>query len=372
MKGDARSHVLIITILLSLLLLLGPLNASSSAQLPPAGTQGKRIIFRDDDITPWGGLDALKAVNQVHIDEGVPVTLGVIPALSFPGHDNGTGSSDVNEGVPVTLGVIPALSFPGQASNSVTNTSLFNDSFSEYMRSLASSGLFELAQHGYDHRDNSKQYGVPVPSEFRGMPYTEQYALIEEGRNLMQSAFGTAPTSFIPPYNTGDNSTLRAIAALGFTAYSSTPRDVKPTINENVRFEPQYVDLYFSTWNASSLELAKNQTELLLSNPRIHDIVVVYHYRDVLTSPNGAVNATRVEGLNDYIQYLKTQNVTFTTLNGKYVTSQFVGASSNATSPSAPALPLEAARPQWFWAVLALATPIVVAAFLWELAKHVK
>jgi len=371
MKGGARSHVLIITISLSLLLLLGPLNASSSAQLAPAGAQGKRIIFRDDDITPWGGLDALKAVNQVHSDEGVPVTLGVIPALCFPAQDNSTGSSQVNEGVPVTLGVIPALCFPAQQSNNVTKNSLFNNSFSEYMRSLASSGLFELAQHGYDHEDNSKQYGVSVPSEFRGMPYTEQYALIEEGRNLMQSAFGTAPTSFIPPYNTGDNNTLRAMSALGFTAYSSFPQDVRPTIDENIRFEPQYVDLYFTRWNASSLELAKNQTERLLSNPRIHDIVVVYHYRDVLTSPNAdAVNATKVEGLKDYIQYLKTQNVTFTTLNGKYVTSQFMGVSSNATSPPAPAIPLQAGRPQWFWAVVALATPIVVAAFLWELAKH--
>ncbi|MGB9211592.1 MAG: DUF2334 domain-containing protein, partial [Halobacteriota archaeon] len=274
---------------------------------------------------------------------------------------------------PVTLGVIPALSFPARESNNVTNNSLFNNSFSEYMRSLASSGLFELAQHGYDHDDNSKQYGVSEPSEFRGMPYTEQYALIEQGRNLMQSAFGTAPTSFIPPYNTGDNNTLRTISALGFTAYSSTPSDVKPTIDENIRFEPQYVDLDFSIWNASSLGLAINQTQLLLSNPRIHDIVVVYHYRDVLTSPSaGAVNATRVEGLKDYIQYLKTQNVTFTTLNGKYVTSQFLGASSNAASPSALATTLQAAQPQWFWAALALATPIVVAAFLWELAEHVK
>ena len=39
----------------------------------------KHVIFRDDDVGPWANLDTLKAVNQVHINEHVPSTLGITP-----------------------------------------------------------------------------------------------------------------------------------------------------------------------------------------------------------------------------------------------------------------------------------------------------
>lgn len=99
--------------------------------------QSKRVIFRDDDVTPWT-LTALKAVNQVQIDEGVPVTFGVIPARSFPLHGNGTSSSGIKESVPVTFGVTLPLA---QESPNVTSNSSFNSPFAEYMRSLAVSGI---------------------------------------------------------------------------------------------------------------------------------------------------------------------------------------------------------------------------------------
>jgi len=77
------------------------------------------------------------------------------------------------------------------------------------MHTLLSTNLFELAQHGYNHLNNSQRYGVLVPSEFRGMPYSEQFTRIEEGHSLMYSAFESAPVTFIPPYDTGDVNTLK-------------------------------------------------------------------------------------------------------------------------------------------------------------------
>ena len=49
-----------------------------SANAQPLQTK-KYIAFRDDDVQPFKWLDALEAVNQVHIEENVPVTLGIIP-----------------------------------------------------------------------------------------------------------------------------------------------------------------------------------------------------------------------------------------------------------------------------------------------------
>ena len=245
--------------------------------------------------------------------------------------------------------------------------------FVAYLRSLASNNLFELAQHGYDHHDNHELYGGQVPSEFRGMPYDEQYAEIAEGKNLMQSAFGTAPTSFIPPYNIGDYNTLKALAALNFTVYSSCPEDVQPTMQDGqLRSETQSIALPDLRGNASAvLQLLINQTAPLLSNPNVQDIVVVYHYRYFSTGPFGdTVNSTKLGVLRDYIQYLKNNDVTFATLNGTHPATQTFASSSNA--PSQVLAPLQAARTQWLWALLSVAAPAGVVIFLWNLQKQVK
>jgi peptidoglycan/xylan/chitin deacetylase (PgdA/CDA1 family) len=351
--------VLIISILLSLFLLLGTLPASN-AQVT-TGAQVKRVMFRDDDVTP-GSLGALKAVNQVHIDEGVPVTLGVIPARSFPVHAQGECGYNVT-------------------SESSSKTLV------EYLQSLAPSGLFELAQHGYGHCNNSKLYGVPAASEFRGMPYSEQLARIAEGRSLMESAFGAAPTTFIPPFNTGDENTLKAISELGFTVYSSYTGELRPTSGERLTLKPQYLAISEN----DTFESLARQTEPLLNDPRVNDIVVTYHNSNFAVKGAADVNATKVEVLREYIQYLKAKNVTFALLNGTQPSPQVTASPSNVASttgtqpsPQVTASPsnvaststfmvaVQRAGAEWLWAILALAAPLLVAALLSGLMKQVK
>jgi len=346
-------------------------------------------MFRDDDVTANSGFSTLKAVNQIHIDEGVPVTLGVIPLPSLASYIESNSSNPLaiesnssnplaiesnssnplayEEG-PVPFGVIPLASLANTSQGDAGITA-----FVAYLRSLASNNLFELAQHGYDHHDNHELYGGQVPSEFRGMPYDQQYAEIAEGRNLMQSAFGTAPTSFIPPYNIGDYNTLKALTALNFTVYSSCPGDVQPMMQDGqLRSETQSIALPDLRGNASAvLQLLINQTAPLLSNPNVQDIVVVYHYRYFSTGPYGdTVNSTKLGVLRDYIQYLKNNDVTFATLSGTHPATQTFASSSNATSQVLA--PLQAAQTQWLWAMLSLAAPAGVALFLWNLQKQVK
>ena len=80
----------------------------------------KYVIFRDDDITSNYKLKTLKAVNQVHVDKNVPMTLGIIPHPYLNRHDN----------------------------------ELYMDhALLEYMKSISSNPLFEFAQHGYTHHD---------------------------------------------------------------------------------------------------------------------------------------------------------------------------------------------------------------------------
>ena len=379
MNGSARGQLLTVAVSVCFLLLITTALVPSATIAGGSDGQYKCVIFRDDDVTANSGFSTLKAVNQIQIDEGVPVTLGVIPLPSLTSYIESNSSNPLaiesnssnplayEEG-PVPFGVIPLASLANTSQGDAGITA-----FVAYLRSLASNNLFELAQHGYDHHDNHELYGGQVPSEFRGMPYDQQYAEIAEGRNLMQSAFGTAPTSFIPPYNIGDYNTLKALAALNFTVYSSCPGDVQPTMQDGqLRSETQSIALPDLRGNASAvLQLLINQTAPLLSNPNVQDIVVVYHYRYFSTGPYGdTVNSTKLGVLRDYIQYLKNNDVTFATLSGTHPASQIFASSSNATSQVLA--PLQTARTGWRWAMLSLAAPAGVVIFLRNLQKQVK
>jgi predicted deacetylase len=342
-------HIHVVSIFLVLCLLLAFLPAPSKAQVT-TGAQAKRVMFRDDDVRPWK-MGALRAVNQVHIDEGVPVTLGVIPGLSFP-------------------------------SQNATDSDLYNLTFSQYIRSLASKTLFEIAQHGYNHSNNSGRYNLSLPSEFRGMSYDEQYMFIENGRSLMQNAFGAVPTTFIPPYYTGDENTLKALSALGYTVYSSDAGEFRLQNDENtlkalsalgytvyssdagefrlqndekLTLEPMQLELKFDGWGANSTYKSFiNQTEALLNDPHITDIVVVYHYWTFAMSGRN-VDPAKVDALRAYIQYLKTKNVTFSTLSGTSLNLGPMSSLSNVTQPSVEPALLQLTGVQWIYALLALA-----------------
>jgi len=72
--------------LVPFLLVLLVLISTACVSAQPAGTT-KQVIFRDDDVAPTQQLNVLEAVNQVHIDENVPVTLAIIPHLTAQASD---------------------------------------------------------------------------------------------------------------------------------------------------------------------------------------------------------------------------------------------------------------------------------------------
>ncbi|MEI7828086.1 MAG: DUF2334 domain-containing protein, partial [Euryarchaeota archaeon] len=302
-----------------------PAIAATDVQSSP-----KHVILRDDDVTPWS-LDALKAVNQVHIDEGVPVTLGVIPATSLVPSQYVTYSEPTTSSSETFVGYMRSLASSGQFELPAGST----ETFVEYLRPLAQSGRFELAQHGYAHSDNSKMYGASVPSEFRGMPYDKQYKLIKEGRSLMQNAWGLqlTPTTFIPPYNTGDKNTLTALSNLGFKVYSSYPGEFGSGGGLTLKPNRVSFDASYSTY-ASLVR----QTEPLLSNPSVNDIVITYHSWRFEASTAHDVDPHKVEVLRQYIQYLKTKNVEFTMLNGMHYSKRVTTNMTLATSNPSPAV----------------------------------
>ena len=190
------------------LLVLFVLVSTACVSAQPAGTT-KQVIFRDDDVEPTRQLNVLEAVNQVHIDENVPVTLAIIPHPSAQGNDAQQFPDDQSTPSPIPLSP--------SSVNATGNELLQEPSFFDYMSSIASNPLFEFAQHGYTHKDDGLTPGST--SEFAGEPFDEQSRGGKAGTGRHRRCVRDNPTTFVPPWDHGDTTTLAALRALGVTEY---------------------------------------------------------------------------------------------------------------------------------------------------------
>jgi peptidoglycan/xylan/chitin deacetylase (PgdA/CDA1 family) len=287
-------------------------NATISKQSNLVGASAasgakKYVVFRDDDIGV-GSLDTLQAINQVHIDENVPVTLAVVPNFQ----DN-------------------------------PDNALLKEPLHSYLQSIVANPLFEFAQHGYNHenyvpyasstlaqaslvpgRPYADIVGADTRSEFRGRPYDDQYDAIKEGRDNITAVFGVTPTTFVPPFNTGDKNTLKAANALGFTLYSTSQDDfgVTEANLQGITVQALTFGLGWSNdtqWNWRMQNLTK-YTDAALDAAAPGDSIVVYYHYWTFDKQDGSPDPTNIALLKQYIEHLKNRgDVLFTTLGDQQV-----------------------------------------------------
>lgn len=113
-----------------------------------------------------------------------------------------------NENIPLLLGVIPF---------SLENAE--NDIETERIKKLIGAGKICIALHGYKHVNNSK---TPNKSEFSGLVFDKQIAMIKEGELKIKQILGIKPVVFIPPFNTADINTFKALKKCNFRTVSSS------------------------------------------------------------------------------------------------------------------------------------------------------
>lgn len=82
-------------------------------------------------------------------------------------------------------------------------------------------GLIEIALHGYNHAAHGKDIAFGQHSEFASLPMAEQRAMIENGKCILEGVFQVPILGFIPPWNTYDQYTLKALAEVGFSYISA-------------------------------------------------------------------------------------------------------------------------------------------------------
>ncbi|MDP2852246.1 MAG: DUF2334 domain-containing protein [Gallionella sp.] len=75
-------------------------------------------------------------------------------------------------------------------------------------------GTVEIAQHGYSHE--SCIGGSDTPSEFAGVDPAEQARRIADGKTILGRVFGVTIGGFVPPFNSFDQATVRALEQQGF------------------------------------------------------------------------------------------------------------------------------------------------------------
>jgi peptidoglycan/xylan/chitin deacetylase (PgdA/CDA1 family) len=150
--------------------------------------------FRNDDVKPADDPSAMRAVDRIFVEEGVPVTSGVIP---YPG------------GTPLSEATATC----------------------EYLRELATSNpnTVEFALHGYTHENRSDFYGA---SEFGGAPYDTQREWIRAGTAELTACTGERPTTFVPPMNSYDRNTTRALTDADYSVVSGGSWFTEPYYGE--------------------------------------------------------------------------------------------------------------------------------------------
>ncbi|OYR68088.1 DUF2334 domain-containing protein [Halorubrum ezzemoulense] len=141
-------------------------------QLQP-GTYNTIVIFRNDDPQPGFRSEALRKVEEIFIDTAVPLTSGVIPMLP---------------------------------DNKLTAESEFCGALRRRDRRVPE--LFEYSLHGQTHQTKTNFYGG---SEFGGRSFEHQRQDISRGASQLTDCIGRRPSTFVPPLNTYDETTVQAL-----------------------------------------------------------------------------------------------------------------------------------------------------------------
>jgi peptidoglycan/xylan/chitin deacetylase (PgdA/CDA1 family) len=122
--------------------------------------------------------------------------------------------------VPATFGVIPYVSAGNQFDLTVQDVMPLTAGKAEILRNAISSGILEVAQHGYSHQAVGVR-SERVNAEFIGLDYDEQFRRIADGKSILQEMLGIQVTTFIPPWDSCDINTIRVLENLAFKSLSA-------------------------------------------------------------------------------------------------------------------------------------------------------
>lgn len=228
------------------------------------------IVFRFDDPSELSSTDIELQVITAFKKHNVPVTFGVIP-FKCAGSTRDTSPQKL---IPLSL-----------------QKALF-------LKKYVDEGIVYLAMHGYSHQMIESE----IWTEFSGLDYKSQFEKLEKGKNYLEKIIGKDIHTFIPPYNTYDSNTIKALEALDFSILSAGIR-IGSADSEKLNFIPMTIRLH---------QIKDAVRKARVSSDRNPLIVIMFHEYDFKdTSIKGIENrAITIEDLNGYLSWIQSQNDT--------------------------------------------------------------
>jgi len=147
------------------------------------------VVFRMDDYGARSATDMELRIIDLFRKKGLSLTFGVIP-FECAGKVDDPSPQDVLP-LPVEKGAL--------------------------LRAGFEEGIVDVALHGYSHQTISDK----ERTEFAGLDYESQVERLAKGKQLLEGMIGAPVTIFVPPFNSYDRNTLRALEKLGFSCLSA-------------------------------------------------------------------------------------------------------------------------------------------------------
>lgn len=211
--------------------------------------------------------------------------------------------------IPLSIGIIPFDS-SGLFINKL-NTLQIND-----LRSRIQRKEVEVALHGFNHRNefNASFLTKVTYSEFASLAYDKQYEKLAKGKKVLDNLLQINTRVFVPPFNTYDKNTLKALEDLEFEIISGS---IQGPSNSNVikYMPPTYED--FS-------ELPK-----IIENFKDDDVTIIvffhpYSFKEGLSKYSKDISKLiTISQLDTLLNWAKKQKVSFYTFSELAKTENF-------------------------------------------------
>jgi peptidoglycan/xylan/chitin deacetylase (PgdA/CDA1 family) len=226
--------------------------------------QLKIVVLRDDDV--YKVDPGLEWLSKFVIDNNLRITYAVIPA-------------EISS-APYTI---------------------------NYLNWIYNQNNFELATHGYYH------------TAFKGLPYDAQYSLIDNATKLMKQYFGGRIYTFIPPFESADLNTTKACRDLGYHSISGDA--IKESYITN--FVRDFAWENFSIPNMPDYEVPHSSFSDFISSfdtfyNSSDEIYVIGMHHATWYNKSGGLNKTLTKTFENTIDYMKSKNVEFMTMEQAY------------------------------------------------------
>jgi peptidoglycan/xylan/chitin deacetylase (PgdA/CDA1 family) len=220
----------------------------------------KIVIIRNDDVGFSNYLPAYKWISDLALSKNFKVTLSIIP-----------------------------------------KTLVRNPDTIDYLKQL-NQDFFEFAPHGYEH------------THFKGLPYEQQYLLIENATNIFKENLNYTPITFVPPYGSSDTNTTLVLKNLGY--YCITDMRGSPCYVTDFISDFEYETSYDPIEHCSFDEF-KNCFDKFYNSS--DEYFKIYLHSRTFLNDNNQLNESRCRNFEEIIDYMKSKDVQFMTIKEAYL-----------------------------------------------------